>query len=94
MTSRIMWLGGRGGVSNSCDAQWFPAPAVFDQLLGCLTLLRRPSLVTQNDNTQRELGFFSVKKKKKNKPHKNASCSISLLKGHGKGFDLPDMGSP
>lgn len=59
-----MGLGGRGGVSNSHGAQKFPAPAVFDQLMGCLTLLGRPSRVTQNDNTHRELGFFFQKKKK------------------------------
>ena len=57
-----MRLGGRGRVSNSCGAQWFPAPAVFDQLMGCLTLLGTPSLVTQDDNTQKELVFFSFKK--------------------------------
>lgn len=46
------------------------SPAVFGPVDGLsLTLLGRPSLVTQNDNTQRELVFFSLKKKKKKTSH-------------------------
>ena len=79
MTFRMMWLGGRGRVSNSHGAQWFPAPAVFDQLMGCLTLLGRPSLVTQDDNIQKELVFFFLSKNKKRPSHTKMLPAVSLF---------------
>lgn len=65
MIFRIGWLGGSGDVSNSHGRQRFPGPAVSDQLMGCLTHLGRPSLLTDNDNTHGELSLFLQKGKKK-----------------------------